>query len=101
MGDMTIETRVLCETSLEFEMEVTGSRGDVYVARFGEVFGKDVQRMWSCTCSVFKFSGGKPCKHIAAAKAERCAWNEDFGDGGTYTRCPECHGPVEVIRIAV
>lgn len=104
MPDLTIENRTVCQTNTSFEASVRGSnrgsKGIDYQVSYGWSQTSDVQYDWTCTCSAFKF-GKKPCKHIMAVKPTRCGWNADLSDNGSYDLCPECGGPVEVVRIAV
>lgn len=109
MPDLTIETTFVCATNTHWERDVKGSKGDIYTVRWERDFRPNAptQYRYTCPCRGFKFGKGKECSHIRDHKDERCAWNQEMEPGAIPAVkdgepcCPECGGPVEVIRVAV
>ena len=99
MPDLTIETRAVCDTALNFVTKVRGTKGSVYTVSFGEsTFGRYAHD-WTCNCAAFKFR--RTCKHIESAKSTQCNWNADFSDNQSHDACPQCGGDVKVMNITV
>ena len=102
MPDLTIETAMVCASNESWQGQYEGSKGEYYTVEWGRKVRGPVQYGWSCSCPAFKFGRGRECKHIEAAKTERCAWNAEMSVGGTdLDKCPECNGPVSSVRVAV
>ncbi len=109
MPDFTVEYHYYCSSSETFDKEVPSSDGkQTYHVRHGHghKHPQEVQVDWSCTCKAYQHKPGY-CKHIEQVRAsgEYCGWNQ-FVDGGSPEDednpvCPECRGPVEVMKIAV
>lgn len=102
MPELSIEYMRMCASNEGWSREVEGSGGRKYTVTFGRVFGQEHDHGYSCTCPAFRFGKGKPCKHVAAVRGERCGWHQQF-DGGRAGdgKCPRCGGETVVIRVGV
>jgi SWIM zinc finger len=100
MPDLTIEYYHVCPSTQHFHKQIKE-----YSVTYGFQPTGDYQYGWSCTCPHFRFRKTE-CKHIQAAKEERCAWNEDayWGSGAPKPadgKCPNCGETLTVIKVAV
>lgn len=109
MPDLTVETGWYCASNERWEVEVTGSKGDVYHVRWEKILDHRITEAeygWTCECKRFEFHPREQCKHInkIVAEGRRCAWNSEMTPGGPDPvdgRCPKCGGPVLPFRVAV
>jgi len=113
MPDFDIVATWTCASNFYFERAVKGSKGDLYVVRWGRltearIMETGAQHGWQCTCQGYRFRG--TCRHIREVEAsgERCGWNatlepavECDHDSDGEPCCPECGGPVRAMRVAV
>lgn len=113
MPDFDLVPTWTCASNFYFERVVTGSKGDVYTVHWGRLmearaFETGAQYGWQCTCRGYKYRG--TCRHIDEVKAsgERCGWNGTLEptaqcdhDANGEPCCPDCGGPVRVMRVAV
>lgn len=102
--DGVIEYRTVCASNLGCEIEVVGSKGDVYVLRWGKDPQGFTQMAWICTCKGYQHR--YTCRHQGEAQAKACfagreAYNGDQGLDRAATECPKCGGPVTSIKVAV
>ena len=106
MPDLSIEQFRWCKSNTHWEKKVVGSNGNVYTVVYGELAHQiDCTHGWTCTCPAYKYGKRTECKHILAAKAEKCDWNWEasFGSGDSrkFKKCPRCKGELSVIKIGV
>lgn len=107
MPDLDVVTTWTCFTNRFWEMAVPSltDPSKQYQVRWERQYHGDVQYDWTCTCQSFKFN--RTCKHIDKVKTHRCGWNETLEPAvkaeyvGSEPRCPQCGGPVEVVKVGV
>lgn len=93
--------------------DVPGSKGNTYRCSLNGTSGPH------CPCKSFQFAPetDKRCKHLDQIHREACLWNVQFHEGNKPVAlypvaydmsneipgetCPNCHGPVVAVRIAV
>ena len=103
MPDLSIEYFYHCESAESYSTQVEGSKGKKYTVSYGHAVRGPYQYDYTCTCDSFKFSKGKPCKHIEQVQQSgtRCNWQQ-FLDGGQPSEkdgqkcCPRCGSAVHV-----
>ena len=114
MPNLVIVDFWACEQTELFSIEVEGSGDEKYTVRWDRFHHLNSDKWafdYSCTCKAYKFREGD-CKHIKKIKEEglRCMWEEgsgristiDYGEADEKPDgCPECGGPVIMIRRAV
>lgn len=96
MPDMTIEAYWCCETAQHWRGTIDGHA--VYWGSLPP--SADVGYGFVCDCTGFKYR--KQCRHVKAAEALRCGWQQ-FVSGGEPVdgKCPRCGGGVSAERYAV
>lgn len=99
MPDLTLETRVVCCQNTFWSRPVKGEHGE-YIVSYGRVHKGAYEYDYSCECLAFKYQPGY-CKHIKQVMGERCKWGASLDQYKHVDTCPKCHGPTEVVRIAV
>lgn len=106
MPDLTFVSFWWCEQNDFFRKAYTGSKGEEYIVTFSPYNQSPPNySKWNCTCPGFKYRG--TCKHVKDAMEHRCTWGEDAAWGSGHADkpeggvCPECGGPVAVVRVAV
>ena len=103
MPDLTIEYCYTCPSNVSWQKSYTGSQGP-YAVTYNQWNGPD---MYHCTCPGFKYR--KTCKHVEAAKKERCGWGWEAYCGSKETPvekggkkfCPNCGEEVEIVKVGV
>jgi len=115
MADLTKHLVAVCPSMERWQSSTKGSSEAHYHVEYGFLSEKEqeyqgTQRGWTCSCLSFEFRihGGQGCKHIKAAKEQRCAWNEEMDPGvepdrttPTRPRCPNCGQDVIWYEVAV
>lgn len=95
MADLSVAYMYQCES--QTRTTVMGSDGLPY--HLYKTNGR-----WECSCKGFQFRGA--CKHVKQVETQGCCWHQQF-DGGEPKEvngekvCPECGGPVEVVKVGV
>lgn len=95
MADLSIQYMYQCESNSR--MTVLGSKGQkVHLRRF--------RGSWECECKGYEYRG--TCRHVKEAEQSACFWHQQVEGGEPVLengekRCPECGGPVEVVRVGV
>lgn len=105
MPELSIVYARVCASNHSWEKSVKGSTG-TYKVKWGPDYSGRYAYGWSCTCPAFKFSKARTCKHIEAAKSERCGWGHEaycgsFSEPNPDGSCPKCGGPTEVVKVGV
>jgi hypothetical protein len=102
MPDFTVEVAPICQSNKDWERSYPSSDGkSSYRVRFGYSPHGRYQYDWSCECVGFRTR--KQCKHVEAAKKDRCAWNWELEPRPMPENrvCPDCGGPLDFVRVAV
>jgi hypothetical protein len=105
MPDLTFSDFYWCEQNEWYREVYTGSNGEEYIVTCSPWNRGSYAANWNCTCKGFQFRG--TCKHVKEAEKKRCTWGEDAACGSGHSEkpeggvCPECGGPIKVIRVAV
>ena len=98
MPDLTVETRLFCQSIRFFQLAVPSARSaNVYTVERGE----HTQYEFVCDCPAFQFR--KTCRHIREAEKQWCGWAEHTGKPKPpeSNSCPECGGPIFAQGVAV
>ena len=102
MADLTIESGWMCKSNEYWQVEVAGSKDNVYMVTFCFQPYGPVQYDFECTCPQNRFRH-KECKHIKAVKHQRCGWHQQFDAGyvdPNNPKCPKCGCEVVAIQWA-
>lgn len=103
MGDMTILTGRWCASNEAWSKTYQSESGNgSYVVTYGPVAMGPYSHGYTCACPGFGFRG--KCKHITAAKSERCAYGWEAAAGSPVRMgktCPKCHGSTAIVNVAV
>jgi len=117
MPAQVVSLRFCAQWFMTFEAPSRSSPGAHHVVRF--VRGEGAR----CTCKAFEASSRrrsthdlKECRHVGEVMRRACLWNEQWYAGGDRTlapvasslgqptvagdSCPECGGPVCLVRVA-
>ena len=105
--DLTTSVAPVCASVKNFVAKIPSSDGkSSYRVTYGPSYlgpspSSRYQHDWSCECVGFKTR--KTCKHINLAKTQRCGWNGYLEPRPMPVdrRCPECHGELEFVQVAV
>ena len=94
MADLSIQYMYQCES--HNRATVIGSKGQ-------KVQLRSFRGRWECECKGYTYRGS--CRHITEAK-NGCMWHQQVEGGEPVEvngekRCPECGGPVEVVKVGV
>lgn len=115
MPDLVRRTAYTCAQNVAWVREVPGSKDNIYRVVWKYQFEGAAQYAYECSCPAFKYRHSRnvdTCKHIEAVKHERCTWNEELDPTAKpdlvprlaeefAAFCPKCHGPCQVMEVAV
>ena len=100
--DLTEAVAPVCETVVDFVTKVKSSDGArEYRVTFGPTLYGRYQNDWGGECQGFQTRG--VCKHVEAAKGQRCGWNRHLEPYPMPEGCvcPDCGGGLKFIKVGV
>ena len=107
MPDLMTQHHSWCASNDHWTHKIQGTN-DIHTVTYGCVHGRacNYSHGYSCSCKAFQFKPNQECKHIKLAKPHHCQWNQEAVMGSSAPRppdnqCPNCHGPLSVVAIAV
>lgn len=104
--ELSIETGVMCASNEQWSTQFVGGdpklpadQRPIYTVEFTYSPMGECQYDYRCNCPGWKYH--RKCRHVAAVKHQRCAWNWEMSTGEYRADCPRCGGPTVAFKVGV